>query len=97
MVSPYLYPGLGQGALIRLILVKAIPWDRKLGQAEPNKLLVGRKSVWVNLNSTPTRGKVFPYLLGFSVQSSTMTHGSWELKTKVANEIADPCAHVQEI
>ena len=26
-----------------------------------------------------------------------MTQGSWELKTKVANEITDPCAHVQEI
>ena len=54
-------------------------------------------SVWVNPNSTPARGKVFPYPLGFSVQLVLLNQGSWELKTKKTNEIADPSVHVQEI
>ena len=65
---------LGQGALIRLIMVLAIPEDRKLGQVD----LIN--PVWeivclVDPNSTPAKGKVFPYLPGFSVHLSAVEPG----------------------
>ena len=59
---------LGQGDLVSFLMVLAIPGDGKLGQADLiNSCAEG--SVWVDPNSTPSKGKVFPDLLGKSVPS----------------------------
>ena len=55
-------------------MVLAFPGDGKLGQVDlinswPGDSLFG----WTN--STPARGKIFPYLPGFSVHLSTVEPG----------------------
>ena len=56
-------------------MVQAIPGDGKLDQVDLINSWSGDKSVWVNPNSTPARGKVCPYLPGFSVHLSTIEPG----------------------
>ena len=73
---------LGQSDLVRLILVLAIPGNGKLGQVDlinfwPGDCLFG----WTQ-NSTPVKGKVFPYLPGFSVHLSTDGPGLTGIENK---------------
>ena len=63
-------------------MVQAIPGDGKLGQADLINSWLGESLVWVNPNSTPARGKVFPYPLGFSVQLSTIEAGFLGIENK---------------
>ena len=51
-------------------MVLAIPEDMKLGQADLINFC-RRLSVWVDLNSTPSKGEVFPDLPSKSVHHST--------------------------
>ena len=56
--------------LVSLLMVLAIPGDGKLGQA----YLINSSAedyLWVDQNSTPSKGKVFPGLSGKSVHHST--------------------------
>ena len=63
-------------------MVQTIPGDGRLGQVDLINSWLGRKSVWVNPNSTPTIVKYSLTLQVFSVQLSTIEPGFLGIENK---------------